>query len=130
MPFLFKSWSQIFMRQRLCLFMKICEPIFSARRVQRRAKRDGRGLVGENGEPLLGVAVPASASWLPLRYISATQANPAMLLLRPSWILLCRMRNLLLCRQGLFLRCMRFLNSCLQFWFHQARRIHRKLRFP
>ena len=43
------------MRQRLCLFMKICEPLFSARRVQRRAQRGGRGHTGETKKSRLAV---------------------------------------------------------------------------
>ena len=43
------------MRQRLRLFMKICEPLFSARRVQRRAQRGGRGHTGETKKSQLAV---------------------------------------------------------------------------
>ena len=43
------------MRQRLCLFMKICEPHASARRVQRRAQRGGKGLVGKTKKSRLAI---------------------------------------------------------------------------
>ena len=43
------------MRQRLRLFMKICEPYASARRVQRRAQRGERGPAGENKKSRLAV---------------------------------------------------------------------------
>ena len=55
-PFSFFLLSeQIFVRQRLRLFTKICEPLSSARRVQRRAQRGGKGLVGKTKKSRLAV---------------------------------------------------------------------------